>query len=130
MQLYCSCVCLYSVCEDGELKCEDYDCPVDCIISTWSDWGSCSVESCGGGYRERTREVTPGTAGGEACPCDVIERDYCNEDPCEGRYMWYCVTIVCDELFSIKRLNLVEYRFFVKLVYTSVFREVYNHDTI
>jgi len=80
--------CDTCVCEDGELKCEDYDCPVDCIISTWSDWGSCSVESCGGGYRERTREVTPGTYGGEACPCDVLEREYCNEDPCEVDGEW------------------------------------------
>ena len=65
--------------------CQDFDCPVDCVVESWSRWSTCT-KSCGGGYRERSRDVIPGSPGGEECPCDLLEREYCNEDSCVGKF--------------------------------------------
>jgi len=57
-------------------------CPVDCDISAWSSWTSCSAE-CGSGYQRRTREVFTRMAnGGLACPDTLEETDPCNEHAC------------------------------------------------
>ncbi|HYD47751.1 MAG TPA: thrombospondin type-1 domain-containing protein [Terriglobales bacterium] len=54
---------------------------VDCVVSGWSGFGSCSA-SCGGGTQIRTRTIlTPASGGGEACP-ELSESQPCNTDPC------------------------------------------------
>uniref|UniRef100_H2ZLH0 Spondin-like TSP1 domain-containing protein n=1 Tax=Ciona savignyi TaxID=51511 RepID=H2ZLH0_CIOSA len=41
---------------------------IDCAVSSWSNWGTCS-ESCGKGEQTRTRKVTVNPANcGSACP--------------------------------------------------------------
>jgi len=50
-------------------------------VESWSRWSKCT-QTCGGGHRERSRDVIPGTPGGEECPRDLVEREYCNENPC------------------------------------------------
>ncbi|MBI4699452.1 MAG: thrombospondin type-1 domain-containing protein, partial [Nitrospirae bacterium] len=55
--------------------------PVDCVVSNWSDWGTCSA-SCGGGTQARTRTiVTPPATGGAECPA-LSEEQSCNTHAC------------------------------------------------
>ena len=62
--------------------CNTQACPVDCQVSAWGQWGSCSV-SCGdGGSETRSRSVVIAAAhGGAACP-DFQETRSCNDGPC------------------------------------------------
>jgi len=56
-------------------------CPVNCEVSAWSSWSTCT-ETCGGGTQTRTRTViTPASNGGADCPV-LEETRACNEQPC------------------------------------------------
>merc|ERR1711871_903057 len=71
---------------DEETKsCETSECPVDCKLNAWKDWGSCSV-SCGGGRRTRTRtrKVEP-KFGGVGCAPES-ESEACNPQCCPGKH--------------------------------------------
>lgn len=82
-------LCHNCTCDDGTLTCSQNTCERDCKLHDWSKWGPCSAE-CGGGVRERNRDFTPGTPGGEPCPCahSMKEKEYCNEQPCEVDGEW------------------------------------------
>ena len=55
---------------------------MNCELSEWSIWSSCSV-SCGGGTRSRSREVTTEAKwGGTECSRDVLEIETCGEGCC------------------------------------------------
>eukprot|EP01012_Entosiphon_sulcatum_P029449 TRINITY_DN358_c0_g1_i1.p1 TRINITY_DN358_c0_g1~~TRINITY_DN358_c0_g1_i1.p1 ORF type:complete len:2229 (+),score=276.12 TRINITY_DN358_c0_g1_i1:2833-9519(+) len=61
--------------------CNDQPCPIDCVVSTWGDWGACS-KVCGGGQQTRARSiVTAPNFGGQPCP-QLTEIQDCNTDPC------------------------------------------------
>lgn len=63
------------------IVCNTHPCPVDCILSNFTAWSSCS-KTCGGGIRERTRKVTQEEHyGGKACPT-LKETEACNTNPC------------------------------------------------
>lgn len=63
-------------------SCNEQPCPVDCVVSDWSEWGTCSA-TCGGGTQTRTRTVvTPAAFGGAPCPA-MSEYQSCNTQPCE-----------------------------------------------
>eukprot|EP00397_Hematodinium_sp_SG-2012_P003630 GEMP01003638.1.p1 GENE.GEMP01003638.1~~GEMP01003638.1.p1 ORF type:complete len:1065 (+),score=235.50 GEMP01003638.1:215-3409(+) len=55
---------------------------VDCMFEDWSQWSACSV-SCGGGQRERQRNVEgEATLGGSTCDGVLKEIDACNTANC------------------------------------------------
>ncbi|KAG8330791.1 Spondin-1 [Homalodisca vitripennis] len=55
--------------------------PVDCVMSPWSQFTSCSV-TCGTGFREKTRTVlVEPKNGGQACPRTVTRRRRCHIPP-------------------------------------------------
>jgi hypothetical protein len=54
---------------------------VDCGMSEWQTWGTCT-KSCGGGVQSRTRRiVTPPSAGGAPCP-KTADSVPCNTQSC------------------------------------------------
>jgi len=58
--------------------------PVNCVVSDWTDSGSCSVTLCGatGGTKTQTRTVTtPAANGGTACPA-LTQTVPCNGPTC------------------------------------------------
>ena len=55
--------------------------PVDCVVSGWASWGSCS-KTCGVGERQNSRTVTKQPLhGGRHCPA-LILKESCNTQPC------------------------------------------------
>lgn len=63
------------------IACNNTPCPVNCEVSGWSGFSTCS-EPCGGGTQIRTRTVTkPAAHGGTACPT-LAETQVCNTAPC------------------------------------------------
>merc|ERR1719454_2464991 len=47
--------------------CNDFPCPVDCEVESWSGWSTCSAD-CGGGVKQRTRcVITNPQHGGARC---------------------------------------------------------------
>lgn len=64
-----------------EVACNEQPCPSDCVVSDWSEWGTCSAE-CGGGSQERTRTITASAAnGGVECPA-LEESRACGTEAC------------------------------------------------
>jgi hypothetical protein len=71
-------------------KCNMQACPRNCVVSSWSDWGSCSKSCSGkaagtrlqGAVQERTRvvKVSPRN-GGQACP-SLTQKKLCAVHPC------------------------------------------------
>jgi hypothetical protein len=65
--------------------CNTQACPVDCAVSAWSAWGTCSA-TCGGGTQTQTRTVvTPSSNGGAACPA-LTQSQACNTQACSSGY--------------------------------------------
>ena len=65
-------------------SCNTNSCPINCIWSSWSSWGSCSV-TCGGGSQERRRTKTQAAQyGGTECAGNNLEYKNCNTNSCSG----------------------------------------------
>lgn len=63
-------------------KCNLQPCPVDCKLEPWDGWSKCSAD-CGGGVRQRLREVqVPMKHGGAACG-QTSQTEACNNQACE-----------------------------------------------
>merc|ERR1712022_76520 len=62
-------------------RCNVLPCPVDCKVSEWKKWESCT-KSCGGGTNRRERAiVTINQYGGKSCG-KTSETKTCNEKHC------------------------------------------------
>ncbi|ROJ25258.1 Spondin-1 [Anabarilius grahami] len=62
-------------------KCMLPECPMDCVMSAWSEWSECS-KSCGKGHLIRTRMITlEPQFGGDPCP-ETIQRKACKIKKC------------------------------------------------
>uniref|UniRef100_A0A8C5D2I6 Spondin-1 n=1 Tax=Gouania willdenowi TaxID=441366 RepID=A0A8C5D2I6_GOUWI len=65
-------------------KCMLPECPVDCMVSDWSEWSECN-KSCGKGHTIRTRMVKlEPQFGGSACP-EMIQRKKCKIRKCRTK---------------------------------------------
>ena len=63
-------------------KCNGAPCPINCDVSTWTQWGECS-QSCGAGTRKRSRKITVYPShGGTPCPTSLLDAALCNEGEC------------------------------------------------
>jgi len=63
-------------------KCNTQPCPVDCELSSWSEWSKCSAK-CGGGIQQRLRDVKRAMRyGGKPCGT-TSESIACNGQACE-----------------------------------------------
>jgi hypothetical protein len=61
--------------------CNTNPCPLDCMVSVWSDWSKCD-KPCEGGSQTRTRTVLQQAAyNGEKCPI-LNESQICNTQVC------------------------------------------------
>ena len=80
--------------------------PVDCAVSSWSSWGSCSSQ-CGGGVQTQTRTITTQPVGtGALCPA-LVNFQTCNATACPYtlisyqpfalRQQWYANYGYCGE---------------------------------
>jgi len=68
---------------ESEKSCNSDPCPVDCQVGEWGGWSQCSAE-CGGGVRERTRDIiVPAQHGGEPCPATDDETS-CHMGACDA----------------------------------------------
>jgi hypothetical protein len=96
-------------------ECNTDPCPVDCVVSEFSDWSDCS-EPCGTGMQTRTRQiVTEPQYGGGECP-SLIEFKYCNTEPCptvtidgdfeiDGKMENRVISLVTGSYFISRYLN-------------------------
>ena len=67
-----------------EEACNTQACPVNCVLGTWGNWGTCSV-TCGPGTQTRVQAIaTEAANGGTACPTvqQRTESRACNVRPC------------------------------------------------
>lgn len=67
--------------KEQERACNTQHCPIDCVVSEWTDWTNCTAE-CGGGFQRRNRsvQVYPDYGGAECG--NVTERRECNTEQC------------------------------------------------
>uniref|UniRef100_A0A3B4GT48 Spondin-1 n=1 Tax=Pundamilia nyererei TaxID=303518 RepID=A0A3B4GT48_9CICH len=62
-------------------KCMLPECPIDCVMTEWSEWSECN-KSCGKGHTIRTRMVMlEPQFGGDPCP-EAIQRKKCKIRKC------------------------------------------------
>jgi len=66
------------------------DIEIDCRVSAWSTWTTCS-QSCGTGWQTKSREVLIHPShGGKTCPKKMTRRKKCKPMPCpEDTKYWY-----------------------------------------
>jgi len=81
-------------------SCNTQYCPVNCVMSPWSDWSSCT-KTCADGEQTRARFAAIETAfGGRACSHKDETRD-CNDRPCPTHCTvsvwstWTACTLTC-----------------------------------
>mmetsp|Transcript_93384 Transcript_93384/g.301864 ORF Transcript_93384/g.301864 Transcript_93384/m.301864 type:complete len:451 (-) Transcript_93384:97-1449(-) len=93
--------------------CSEESCPVDCVLGDWGGWSGCTAE-CGGGVRERTRDVAVlPSRGGEPCGQTAASEE-CGMEPCAldctlGDWTdWSSCSRACGGGLELRRRNVEE----------------------
>merc|ERR1719367_2251197 len=63
-------------------KCNQYKCPVDCVLSQWEGWSRCSAECDAGVETHSRRVITRALHGGTECDT-VMDAVPCNTHKCD-----------------------------------------------
>jgi len=94
------------------VDCNNFDCPINCQMAEWEEWGKCSAD-CGGGIRERNRGVqVPAQHGGDPCDVDHITQA-CNTFSCDSDCglspwsEWSPCTKACNGGFQVQKKEVV-----------------------
>eukprot|EP00746_Dinoflagellata_sp_MGD_P126039 gnl/MRDRNA2_/MRDRNA2_60966_c0_seq1.p1 gnl/MRDRNA2_/MRDRNA2_60966_c0~~gnl/MRDRNA2_/MRDRNA2_60966_c0_seq1.p1 ORF type:complete len:1834 (+),score=388.57 gnl/MRDRNA2_/MRDRNA2_60966_c0_seq1:203-5503(+) len=67
---------------EEKTACKIIDCPVDCVLAQWNEWGACT-QDCGPGLQTRTRGIqVQSKFGGHVCEGAREEQIACNLKPC------------------------------------------------
>jgi len=72
---------------EEQQDCNIQPCPVDGVLSEWSNFGACST-TCGDGTQVRTRTCTPPSHGGNPCSGSTEEQQDCNLQVCPSTDLW------------------------------------------
>jgi hypothetical protein len=95
-------------------SCNNAPCPVDCSLGDWGGWSKCSAQ-CGGGVRQRLREVKRANKyGGHPCGA-VSESAACSNQACEldcdltDWTKWSTCSKLCDG-GTKKRMKFIQKR--------------------
>ena len=57
---------------------------VDCLVSSWTSWSSCSHQCGTSGTQTRTRRQTRVASCGGRCPFSLRQTRACNRDTCQN----------------------------------------------
>jgi hypothetical protein len=94
--------------------CGQEACPVDCQLSDWTAWGTCS-KTCGNGTSTSTREIVRNaTHGGAACSLEVLKSSHCEDEVCDQDCLmgnWTNATSGCPVTCGfgmMKRTRIIE----------------------
>eukprot|EP00747_Dinoflagellata_sp_TGD_P154141 gnl/TRDRNA2_/TRDRNA2_177468_c6_seq6.p1 gnl/TRDRNA2_/TRDRNA2_177468_c6~~gnl/TRDRNA2_/TRDRNA2_177468_c6_seq6.p1 ORF type:complete len:667 (-),score=193.81 gnl/TRDRNA2_/TRDRNA2_177468_c6_seq6:222-2000(-) len=86
-------------------KCNEFKCPVDCVLTSWTGWSKCTKE-CGGGVQSRNRKLVVKPKDG-GVSCDTLqESESCNSFSCDRDCTlkkwtkWTPCTKACDKGFQ------------------------------
>mmetsp|Transcript_57897 Transcript_57897/g.146984 ORF Transcript_57897/g.146984 Transcript_57897/m.146984 type:complete len:837 (-) Transcript_57897:139-2649(-) len=66
----------------GTHKCNEKPCPVDGLMSRWSEWGECS-QACGGGTRTRHRNIVRRSQFGGFPLGETMQEGVCSTQSCD-----------------------------------------------
>ena len=89
-------------------------CPVDCVMSDWSDWSSCNL-TCGGATQTRSRNIIyPSLNGGIGCDNVTSQSQSCNTQNCpvncvlSGWSDWSACNVTCGGGTQTRSRNIVK----------------------
>ena len=73
---------------ERSVECNTQNCPVDCLLSGWTNSGTCTT-TCGGGVVKKVRTVLMAAMhGGLECHPEQEKWEECNTEPCPIDCEW------------------------------------------